>query len=266
MFAFLLLPILVSGFIVCNYNPNYYYKIHRYQGQYLYFTSAWLGVVSLIVFSIIAFCIHKFVPSSIYVGELEIPINIAAILKSLLSEVWHKETKEDVIAFVWIIVISLGTILVSFLWSFFSRIGLRWKAGTLEASKILIMSKVLRDNPMDKLFFESYLYSRPLLLSLDSRKIYIGTVISLGELNESDGMDHEISLIPIMSGYRNKDTLRVDFTTYYEVVDTDLYIVIRQDQILSASWFDFGIYKKLNPSKPSVKQRLLLLFNKKSKI
>ncbi len=66
-----------------------------------------------------------------------------------------------------------------------------------------------------------------------------------------------------MSGYRNKDTLKVDFTTYYEVVDTDLYIVIRQDQILSASWFDFGIYKKLNPSKPSVKKRLLSLFNKK---
>ncbi|HMV13103.1 MAG TPA: hypothetical protein PKD88_08285 [Nitrosomonas sp.] len=69
------------------------------------------------------------------------------------------------------------------------------------------------------------------------------------EINESSGLDKEISLIPIMSGYRDKDTFEVSLTTYYEAIDTDLDIVIRQDKILTASWFDFDVYKKLNHKK-----------------
>lgn len=265
MFAFLILPVLVSGFIVCNYNPNYYFRIHRYRGQYLYFKSAHLGVISLLVFSVVAFLIHKLTPSSIYICGWEIPMNVIAISESLLSGVWFEKTKTDLIKFVWVIIFSLGTMVVAYLWAFFSRIMLSLKAGNLENSKILLISKVLSDNPMDKLFFESSLHSRPLLLSLDSGKVYIGTINSLGELNESDGMDQDISLIPIMSGYRKKDTLEVNFTTYYEAIDTDLNIVIRQDQILSASWFDFDVYKKLNPKKSSVKHFLHSIFcNKKN--
>jgi hypothetical protein len=256
VFAFLILPVLVSGFIVCKYSPEYYYKIHRYRGQYLYFTSAYLGVIALLIFSVLVFLIHKFVPSSIFIFTL---------LEPLLSGIWLEKTKADLVTFAWIILFSLGTILISFLWSFFSKIKLKFKAGTLENSRIVLMSKVLSDNPMDKLFFESYLYSRPLLLSLDSGKVYVGTINSLGELNESDGMDQDISLIPIMSGYRNKDTLEVNFTTYYEAINTDLNIVIRQQQILTASWFDFDVYKKLNLAKHDkpIKRLLLSVFCKR---
>ncbi|SDX14988.1 hypothetical protein [Nitrosomonas communis] len=178
-------------------------------------------------------------------------MNVIAISESLLSGIWVEKTKAELNTFIWVIIFSLGTISVSYLCSFFSRIILTLKAGTLENSKILLMSKVLSDNPMDKLFFESYLHSRPLLLSLDSGKVYIGTINSLGELNEINGLDQDISLIPIMSGYRNKDTLEVNFTTYYEAINSDLNIIIPQDQILTASWFDFDVYKKLNPKKSS---------------
>src|SRR5690606_1113621 len=44
MLAFLILPLLVSGFIVCHSHPYYYYKLHRQQGQYLYLHAARLGV------------------------------------------------------------------------------------------------------------------------------------------------------------------------------------------------------------------------------
>ncbi len=74
--------------------------------------------------------------------------------------------------------------------------------------------------------------SRPLLLTLESRKIYIRTINSLGEPNESEGMDQEISLIPVMSGCRDKENLTVRFTAFYDSVDSDLNIIIRQDQVL----------------------------------
>ena len=76
----------------------------------------------------------------------------------------------------------------------------------------------------------------------------LGAVTSLGELNESNGMDQDISIAPLMSGYRDKDTLKVNFVTYYKAVGTDLEIVIRQDQIHTATRFDFDAYNKLNPS------------------
>lgn len=253
MLAFLILPVLVSGFIVCNFNPSFYYKIHRYQGQYLYFISAGLGMINLILSSMVLFLAYEFIPSSIYFSDWEISTNIVTGLESSLSELHHEKSKDNIIVLAEVIIISLGTVLTAFVWSASSHIWLRIRTGSLDASKILIMSKVLSDSPMDKIFFESYLYSQPLLLSLDSRKVYVGVINSLGEINESSGLDKEISLIPIMSGYRDKDTLEVSFTTYYEVIDTDLDIVIRQDQIFTASWFDFDVYKRLNHKKASIK-------------
>lgn len=198
--------------------------------------------------------------ASIYFFDWEFSTNIVTILESSMSKLHHEKSRDNIIALAEILIISLGTVLTAFVWSAFSHMWLRIRAGSLslDASKILIMSKVLSDNPMDKIFFDSYIYSQPLLLSLDSRKVYVGVINSLGEINESSGLDKEISLIPIMSGYRDKDTFEVSFTTYYEAIDTDLDIVIRQDQILTASWFDFDIYKKLNHKKTSIKYFLRL--------
>ena len=39
----LILPILVSGFTVCHTHPYFKYKLHRYEGQYLYLQTAKLG-------------------------------------------------------------------------------------------------------------------------------------------------------------------------------------------------------------------------------
>lgn len=246
MFLLLILPILVSGFVVCNTNPNYYYRLHRYEGQYLYLKSAHLGLISLVVFSVIALLLYKSAPPSIYISEWEIPISIIAMVKSLLRDV-YTTSEDDLTSFAWIVMISVGTIVYAYSWSFFALLRLHLKAGSLDKARILLMSKVLRDSPLDQLLFESYIHSRPLLLSLDSRKVYVGTINSLGEPNESEGMDQEISVIPLMSGYRDKDTLKVKFNTNYEVIDTDLDIVILQNQIVSASWFYFDTYQKLNP-------------------
>lgn len=253
MFLLLILPILVSGFIVCNTNPNYFYRLHRYEGQYLYLKSAHLGVLSLLAFSLIALFCNYYLPSAVCFFGKEITIDIISIVKVFLRDVLQPKTESDLISFSWIVVLSFGSILYSYFWSEISKIRLYFKTGSLAKSKILLMSEVLSDSPLDKLFFESYINSRPLLLTLKSKKIYVGPISSLGEPNESEGMDQEISLIPLMSGFRDKEKLTVNFTTFYDSVDTDLNIIIRQDQVLSSSWFDFEIYKKLNTTKPKVR-------------
>jgi len=175
-------------------------------------------------------------------------ISVISIIKMFLHDALQPKTESDLTSFSWIVLLSFGAILYSYFWSMISKIRLHFKTGSLVNSKILLMSGVLSDSPLDKLFFDSYINSRPLLLTLESRKLYVGPISSLGEPNESEGMDQEISLIPLLSGYRDKETLTVNFTTFYDSADTDLNIIIRQDQVLSASWFDFEIYKKLNIS------------------
>ncbi len=249
MFLLLILPILVSGFIVCNTNPNYYYKLHRYEGQYLYLKSAQFGAISLILFSLIAFSLNKMIPILFSFFEWDFSISILALVKILLTEVAHSESEQGLTQFSWVIIISVGSILYSYAWSSVSKFLLRFKAGTSDKSRILLMSNALSDSPLDKILFESYINSSPLLLTLGSRKVYVGTINSLGEPNESEGMDQEISIIPLMSGYRSKETLEVKFTTYYDAIGADLKIVIRQEQILSATLFSFEVYEKFNLDK-----------------
>ncbi|HFZ1702094.1 TPA: hypothetical protein ACIJWT_004920, partial [Klebsiella aerogenes] len=49
MFVFLVIPILVSGFLLVHIHPIYKYKLHRYEGQFLYLKSAQYGLYSMIL-------------------------------------------------------------------------------------------------------------------------------------------------------------------------------------------------------------------------
>jgi hypothetical protein len=54
---------------------------------------------------------------------------------------------------------------------------------------------------------------------MEDRKVYIGCVASIGSLqNQESYFDEGFSIIPILSGYRDKDNLTVEFTTLYEKV------------------------------------------------
>ena len=111
--------------------------------------------------------------------------------------------------------------------------------------KIRLMTNILSDSPLDCDLLYSYINSKDMLISLSNRKVYVGTVVSMGEPNESEGMDQEISLLPSMSGYRDTETLAVTFNTHYSIIDKDIDIrvTIRQDLIESVSRFDYEVYK-----------------------
>lgn len=252
MFLLLILPILVSGFVVCNTNPSYFYKLHRYEGQYLYLKTAHLGSISLLIFTIIALLLNKFIPSSINIAEVEIPLNVVAGVKLLLVDVAYTKSDADLTSFTWVVLISVGAILVSYLWSALAYLRLWFLFGSIEKGKIILMRKALSDSPLDKLFFESFVHSKPLMITLECRKVYVGTISSLGEPNESEGMDQEISIIPIASGFRCKDELKVYLPVDYDLIQSDMNIVIRQEQVLTAVWFYDDVYKKLNERKSRI--------------
>lgn len=86
-------------------------------------------------------------------------------------------------------------------------------------------------------------------ISLKSRKVYVGFVKS----ENLDGVSLDnIVILPILSGYRDKDNLRVSFDcnylSVYEKSDSadidDFRLVIKMDEVESISLFDSKYYKE----------------------
>ena len=83
---------------------------------------------------------------------------------------------------------------------------------------------------------------QPVLVTLDNRKVYVGYVIDSPDL-EQDNV--HMGLVPLLSGYRDAQTLRthfsVDYLSVFEspgVDHNDFTVVIPLDRVSSAHLFD----------------------------
>ncbi|MEZ9471002.1 hypothetical protein AB4211_11555 [Vibrio lentus] len=150
----------------------------------------------------------------------------------------------------WISIIAVSTQIVAYLWVKLSGLHIKIKENDVEKSKIMLMSTILSDSPLDLLLLNSYVSEDPIMLTLSDKKVYVGVVSSLGEPNESEGLDQEIAIIPFMSGYRDDDNLKVIFTTDYKIVGKDISLAIRQSLISTATQFEFDVYQEFQESQP----------------
>ncbi len=248
MFLLLILPILVSGFIVCNNHLGYTYRLHRYDGQHLYLKSAFLGFICLIIFSLLALFCHSYIPANFVIPytAIELHLSIISFLAFLLEGI--ADTIADTSRLAWVVLLSIGTLATAWLYSSLGNRILAHIGGSVETAKLLEIRRLMQGNPLDRLLFESFTdESRSIMLSMEGRKVYVGTISELGEPNESEGIGQTVAFIPLMSGYRKQETLELVFTTQYELIDADLEIVVCYEDIQMASWFDFDTYKNLNP-------------------
>lgn len=122
---------------------------------------------------------------------------------------------------------------------------------SVEESKELVKLRTLQDlvteGSMDSVFFDSLIDRKSILISMSNKKVYVGIVNALGEPNEKDGPNQQISILPIMSGYREKDTLNVCFTNdYNNVKDYDTSVIIPVSQITHVSWFTMEVHDQVN--------------------
>ena len=91
-------------------------------------------------------------------------------------------------------------------------------------------------------------------LTLSNNKCYVGYVVGS---QASRQRESDIALVPLLSGYRDKNTRELFFTTNYTDVISeftnresdkrkydDFRIVVRMSEITSARFFDLEVYKK----------------------
>lgn len=258
MFVFLVVPILVSGFFIIQIHPVFKYKLHRYEGQFLYLKAAQYGLYSLI-FAII-FTIYF--SGSVNIPRLSLNVNLIELLQKKLNFIKSINDKKIILDELSLIfLITIYTLIVPFIWTFFSylRLFIKYRAFS---TKPYIMSQIFADSPLDKFLFNASISKNKdeaiVMLTMQDKKVYVGNVITMGEPSETEGADQEIEFAPWMSGYRDKDTLNINFTTDYKILNQKVTLILRQEEILSATSFSFKHYEEFEKRKTNVKKNTTL--------
>ncbi|HGA3039281.1 TPA: hypothetical protein ACIR5X_000775 [Serratia marcescens] len=262
MFALLLIPILVSGYILVVANLYHYYQLHRYDGQLLYLKVAAHGTMS-VVFVLAAALTMKLVFPDFH------PI---AIVSDVLNV---KKTIDSNKVETWLALISIATIISSLLW-----VTLVWGKNVylgffcekqhhkdiFHAKKLRVLRKTISNSTLDSMLLDA-MESNPkksILVTLSSRKVYVGIVNGIQEPTENEAPNSYISIFPLMSGFRDKDTLSITFNNFYPSKISDssaatadshemhkvanMDILIKSDEISHLSWFDFAVFEEVNGS------------------
>ncbi|EPD3276215.1 hypothetical protein ACR9PF_003668 [Cronobacter sakazakii] len=249
MFAFLIIPLLVSGFIVITTHPFHFFRLHRYDGQLLYMKAAKYGLWCLVWSVFIAFIIKYYFPTAHLVTDVSQSLGLGESLYQKRITGWLIFLSCTSVLLAWlsgVIANWFTTLRSQMIYKFFYK-----KDISIEESKELVKLRTLQDlvteGSMDSVFFDSLIDRKSILVSMTNKKVYVGIVNALGEPNEKDGPNQQISILPIMSGYRDKDTLNVYFTNDYNNIEGyDTSVIIPVSQITQVSWFTMEVHDQVN--------------------
>lgn len=245
MGIFIISIILASGFIVCHRVPTFFYKLHRYEGQYLYLQAARLGAYSFFYAVIFIFSFDKMASYVLEIKCIGVNFSIIGFLAEIIADRKYGDAKNSKIISMVILSSFASMIIIPRIWSYITEVMIKMH-GIKDKNRhsAYILGNILKDSPLDDALFKSLFRGENIMLTMSDRKVYVGVISSMGEPNELRGTDQEVSIKPILSGYRDKDTLKVTFTTDYVTAQKDVYLTLRQDMISSATAFDFEIYEK----------------------
>lgn len=128
-------------------------------------------------------------------------------------------------------------------------LGLR--LGGYSEARIALLSEAVNRSGNDilRMLHWASTQSQTVLITLDNRKAYIGMVIRGPSLEAHDCF---ASLVPLFSGFRDKDTLdltlTVKYTNYYKdgtLDPSDFAVVLPISSIRAISFFDEQIYHEV---------------------
>ncbi|WP_070886935.1 hypothetical protein [Pseudomonas argentinensis] len=252
MALLLLLPLLVSGYLACLKDPFSYYTLHRYEGQLLYLRVGYYGIMcfiaALAIVSAFSFVFshdwftYTLGPACLWgswAGAHTFSTDFLAFFGKLISEAGLVDPKSSQAA-VFALLAGLTTLVMPDVWAARTRRGLRayLKSKDPERIESFLTKETLRHSPMGSTLVNAFAHKRSVMISMDDRKVYVGLIQSLGTPTEVTGVDLEIKLLPGLSGYRDKDSLKVTYTNTYPA-DTSILepIYFKQENIISISLF-----------------------------
>ena len=246
----IIVPLLVSGYMVCIRHPFFYVRLHRFQGQLLYLQVARMGMACLIVSTLLSAAILAMSKQALPILGHLVATDYSNYLGTLLVQLDIASEKNGTL-WVFLMQVGLTALVIPFFWSAF-YVGAKKKILQLETDvqlHTLLALGVLEGTPFRILLRESIVQCRPCIFSLNDRKVYVGIVLFAGTPTESEGVDHAFTLIPILSGYRDKDTLEVTLNTHYSTAANPPPITLIQENVVSATQFDFTLWNAVHTRK-----------------
>lgn len=243
----IIVPLLVSGYMVCIRHPFFYVRLHRFQGQLLYLQVARMGMACLIVSTLLSAGILVVSKQAVPIMGHVVATDYSSYLGTLLVQLDMANEKNGTL-WVFLMQVGLTALVIPFFWSAF-YVGAKKKILQLETDAqlySLLSLGVLEGTPFRMLLRESIVHCRPCMFSLNDRKVYVGIVLFAGTPTESEGVDHAFTLIPILSGYRDKDTMEVTLNTRYSNAATPPPITLIQENVVSATHFDFTLWNSVH--------------------
>lgn len=248
MAGLLIIPLLISGFLVITKHPHHYYRLHRYDGQLLYIKASVYGFYCFAIAVMLALLI-KWLLSSFH------PVMSVAAWAEFSNDPAENRW------YGWMLIVSLCSVMVGWLWGMLARLGylLRFARAVLAGRyqcehrelyhylRLSVLASLMAEMPTNKLFFESMMSKRTILITLKCSKVYVGVITRLSEPNESDGPIQEISLLPLMSGFREQESRRINFiNNYVNLGEADTHITIPRDEVTHASWFTQELHSQID--------------------
>lgn len=231
------------------------YKMHMYDGQLLYLLVGKQGLIFFFISSIFTLGLFSLFKGIFFdVCGHHISLDYIDFFKEILikNHIGDKNSAETTVFFLQVSLLSflLARICPSL---YIFLVKKRHKLKTNDQAKYVVLKGVAKHG------FESMLISsiiRPgtvYMCTMSDRKVYVGTVNSVSEPDEIHGVAEEFSIIPHYSGYRDKDSLAVNFNTFYKDVkgneSVDFTIHLKKENIISMTVFDYDIFSKFNRKK-----------------
>ncbi len=248
----LLLPLLVSGFLVCLKDPTIYCRLHRYEGQMLYLQVGRYGIYCFLAAMFVTAALaglfsHDwgvFCPKWAQTNDAASPVCFAVNTDFMgalgqMGQDFDISGKNFSQVGVFLALSGLLTLAMPGLGAFFTVKILKWqlKASKEEEIAAYLLGESVEHSPICSTLFDAFVDKEEVMITMVDRKVYVGYIMDVGAPPEVTGVNQEILLIPTVSGYRDKDTLKVVYTTDYPS-DTPLRpIGFRQENIVSISIF-----------------------------
>jgi signal transduction histidine kinase len=254
----LVLPILVSGYIFCNGSVYRQATINKYEGQLLYLLVAKIGLFVFICASVLSFLLVYFSKHAYfgcfsfdYLKYAKAFLVRNGIAKVESASLWAFLGQASLISFILAWCCPRAYVLA-----------IRWRHSlSTDQAKAFIQNYDVPNRPITKQLLASMVDATgQYMFSMDDRKVYVGRVSSVGEPHETAGLDEDFEIVPTMSGYRDKDTLKVTYTTDYSaVVETmeqagrsiGFTILLSQKNIVSMSRFEFSVWEQFKAKQDS---------------
>jgi hypothetical protein len=199
MGAFAVAFILISGYIFVARSKHQRLITRREDGHRYYFRCGAYGILFCGIGIILA----------ILLDILDVPSSILAALGWSVENLIHNTSSFTANEYTSLKVLigSFFTIPISFVGAFFDN--------TCRDNRKSLQRIRDRDSgALEKFLAECGTKFQTVLITLSSRKVYVGIV---HEIPIECGEVEHFSILPILSGYRDKDSLTVKFTTNYYV-------------------------------------------------